>query len=301
MRNIPSRLQAHLDQDTTTTCRLLKISLTNGNSYGMTTLDRDVVYNGVTYTAINGFDPSAISANTAYDVDNSEGYALISADIPGITLDMIKAGHLDDATWQMMLVNWADLTMGHVLIDAGDVGEITVTDNAAFAPELLSFTARLRQSIGTVSQRRCRAIFGSPPNYQTGCGVNAEAMWVAGSVTGIDAETNRVFVDTSLIGDSYIPGRIRWTSGDNASSRIYQVEYFDSATGTIGLFEPLPFDIAVGHQFTIRPDCAKTVSSCTAYDNFLNYKGEPLIPVGDGAEMMTPSAQTGTGVYASNE
>ena len=67
-----------------------------------------------------------------------------------------------------------------------------------------------------------------------------------------------------------------------ASSLLYQVEYFDSSTGLIGLFEPVPFDIESGDTFSIRKDCDKSVDSCKAYGNFLNYKGEPLIPVGEG-------------------
>lgn len=299
MRNISTALQAHLEQDTTTTCRLLKITLTTGVSYGLTTLDRDVVYQGVTYSAANGFDPSNISSNTGYDVDNAEGYGLISGDVPGITLQMAKAGALDDAKWMMMLVNWNDLSMGHVIIDAGDIGEVTVTDNAVFAPELLSYTMRLRQAIGHVDQRKCRAVFGTSPNQQTGCGVNSDVMWVAGSVTAINSEQNRVFACSSLIGATiYYPGRIKWTSGDNSSTRVYQIEYYDNTTGTIGLFEPVPFNIDIGDQFTIRQDCDKTVANCKYYNNFLNYKGEPHIPVGDGVEASTPSAQTGTTMYA---
>ncbi len=47
---MPAALQAHLDSGVTTTCRLLRITLTSGLSFGMTTLDQDVVYQGVTYS-----------------------------------------------------------------------------------------------------------------------------------------------------------------------------------------------------------------------------------------------------------
>lgn len=282
MRIIPARLQAHLEQASTTTCLLLKITTTAGLVFGLTTHDADITYESVTYSAINGFDQSTIASSTGYDVDNSEGYALLCADVPGISLTDAKAGKLNDARWQLMLVNWADLTMGHLVMDAGDIGEVTVTDNAVFAPELLSYTMRLKQAIGHVDQRRCRAIFGSPPNSQTGCGVNVTGMWSSRTVTTVTTESKRVFVCTALIGQSLYPARLTWTSGNNASSLLYQVEYFDSATGTVGLFEPVPFDIAVNDGFDIRPDCAKNVTACKAYNNFLNYKGEPLIPVGEG-------------------
>ena len=282
MRIIPSRLQTHLESGVTTTCMLLKIKTKSGDTFGLTSHDKDITYGGVTYSAVNGFDRSTIATSTGYDVDNAEGYALLSADIPGISLTDAKAGKLNDAQWQMMLVNWADLTMGAVVFDSGDIGEVTVTDNAIFAPELLSYVSRLKQAIGHVDQRRCRAIFGTQPNQQTGCGVDVTGMWTTHTVTTQTTDSKRLFIATGLIGGSYYPARVQWLTGDNASSLIYQVEYFDSASGMLGLFEPVPFNIEVGDTFKIRPDCAKSVAACKAYGNFLNYKGEPLIPVGEG-------------------
>src|SRR5687767_1994066 len=96
VRTIPAPLAAHLLLSATTTCRLLKITLKSGVVYGITTLDQDVIYDDgdgvVTYVATNGFDPSALAADIGYTVDNSEGYALVSDDIPGVTVEMVEAG-----------------------------------------------------------------------------------------------------------------------------------------------------------------------------------------------------------------
>ena len=294
MRKLSTAWQNHLNSDMTTTCKLLKIRLTDGSEYGMTTLDKDIVYDGVTYSAINGFDHSNIATSSGFDIDNSEGYGLLSADIPGITYEMAKRGALDGATWKMMLVNWADLSMGDIVIDAGDLGEVTVTDDVVFAPELVSYMMRLKQSIGHADSLKCRAIFGSNANSHTGCGVNTSSMWVAGSVTAISTEAKRAFFDSSLIsgGVNYSPGRLIWTSGNNASSKKYQIEQYVSATGEIDLFEPLPFAVQVGDQFSIRQDCAKTLVACKAWGNVVNYKGEPYIPVENGVAATTPGAQT---------
>ncbi|WP_299589781.1 DUF2163 domain-containing protein, partial [uncultured Microbulbifer sp.] len=71
MRQIPPALQAHLDSGVTTTCKLLKITLSDGRQFGAATLDRDVVYEGLTYYAQNGFDSSIIASDTSFDVDNA--------------------------------------------------------------------------------------------------------------------------------------------------------------------------------------------------------------------------------------
>lgn len=309
MRDASAALLNHLDGAATTTCRLLKITLNDQydldssaiTEFGLTSLDKNITYQGLKYYATNGFDPSVIASNLGLSVDNAECQVL-TATVPGITKEMIKAGILDDATWIMYLINWADLTQGHMIIDAGDLGEVRLVDDDVFIPELLSIVMRLRQPIGNVWQKTCRAIFATAADSQTGCGVDDTALWQSGSVTGQDvddsageAEAHRVFADNTFTGsaelDSIVPGRVQWLTGKNASSRLYQVESYDSATGTIALMEPAPYEIEIGDTFQIRPDCNKSVASCKAYSNFANYKGEPFIPVADGTEATTPYSQ----------
>lgn len=300
MREIPSDLQAHLDGADTTTCRLLRIQLSDGTVYGITTLDRDVVYddsNGlITYVATNGFDASTFSADSGYSVDNAEGYALISKDIPGITVEMVEAGELDDAEWICYLVNYEDLTMGHVILDAGDLGEVRAQYGMVWIPELLSYAMRLRQPVGHVTSRTCRAIFGSPHNSQTGCGIDLAPLWSSGEVTAVGAETNRTFtgdVTTTITSDSPadpLPGRVQFLTGKNAG-REFSVESFDA--GEVTLNETTPYPIEVGDTYRIRPDCRKRyIEDCIGiWDNGLRFKGEPLIPVGDAAAIQAPGGQ----------
>lgn len=299
-RSIPPALLAHLQQNVTTTCRLLRITLNDGRVFGMTTLDREVEYLGVTYSAVNGFDPSITATDTGLSVDNAEAYALLSADVPGITVEMVAAGELDDAQWQMVLINWADLSMGHMIIDAGDVGEVNTEDGVVFMPELLSYAMRLRQPIGHFWSRTCRATFGTDPNSQTGCGVDAEALWQPGTVTGVSDEPFRVFADSTLVLDP-VPNtaRVQWLTGPNAGQRLYQVEGYGTETGTVALVEPTPFPIEEDHEFRIRPDCDKSPAQCAAYGNFINYKGESLIPVGEGTAILSPQASIPGGFQGS--
>lgn len=302
MRNWPAPLIAHMQQSVTTTCRLLKITLYDGRIFGMTSLDRDVVYMGVTYSSNNGIDSSVIATDAGLSVDNGEAFTLFAAPADGITQQMVDAGELDDAQWQAMIVNWADLSMGHGLLDSGDMGAIRTEQRSAYTVELVSYVMRLRQPIGTLDSRTCRATFGSPPEGQYGCGVNADALWVSGAVTGVSAdEPRRVFADSGLlITPQPIPGRVQWLTGNNSTrNRLYQIEAYSSVSGTIALIEPTPYDILPTDTFRIRPDCDKTLSSCKLYGNLLNMKAEPYIPVGDGLETATPSAQIPGGVLGS--
>lgn len=292
MRNLKPALQAHIDTGVTTLCRLLKITLADGRVFGMATLDRDVEFGGITYYARNGFDPSVIATDTSLGVDNAEGYSLYSTDIPGITVDMAQRGELDNAEWEMYLCNYKDVASTASILDAGDIGEVRTVRDTVFVPELLSYSMRLRQSIGHVDSRTCRAIFGSELGTQTGCGVDAEALWqpaTVASASGTEPKVTFIADDISTVPTAPPRWRVRWTTGDNVSARLYQAESLDPISGQITLIEPVPFVIQPGDDFDVRPDCDFLADTCkNIYDNYLEFKGEDLIPTGQASD--TPGA-----------
>lgn len=296
-RNVPAALQMHLDGVGTTTCRLLKITLRDGvTSFGFTTLDQDVVYDDgdgeMTYTATNGFDPSALSTSADYQVANAETFMLISDDVsPGITEEDVQRGALNDAQWKLYLINFHDSpSQGHILLDAGDVGQVRTRFGLVWMPELLSRIVRLRQPLGSVDSRTCRAVFGSPADSQTGCGFDVSGLWENGEVTAVGAETDAMFTGDAAPSIVPFPGRIEWLTGDNAGVESW-VDLFDA--GEVRLGEGTPFPIQIGDTYRIRPDCRKRFQEdcIDTWDNGINFKGEPYIPVGDTAAISTPGAQ----------
>lgn len=295
MRTIPAALQAHLDGAVTSTCRLLRIQLRDGRVFGVASLDADVTYNdgrgAVTYSATQGVDPSALSADTELSVANAEAQSLLVTTGTGITEAMIEAGDLRDAEWTMYLVNYRDLSMGHAILGAGDVGEVTKRWGMVWMPELLSYSVRLRQPIGTHWSRTCRAIDGSPAQGQTGCG--RTIVWLSGSVSAIGAEPDRQFTGSVTAPAPpanlpLAPGRLRWLTGANAG-RSAVVEAF--AAGAVTMGNAMPFAVAVGDTYEISDACPRTWAACVARGNRLNYRGEPLTPAGDSAAVGTPGAQ----------
>ena len=300
MRMIPIALQAHLNQAATTTCRLLKITLKSGAVYGITSLDRDVIYadssvGSVTYSSLRGFDSFAIQSDISLSVGNSEALALLGQS-SGITEEMLRAGELDDAAWILYLVNFNDLTMGHAVLDFGDIGQVRNRDDMTWKPELLSLIMRLKQPIGGVDSRPCRAIYGTPPASQTGCGVDVTGLWVEGEVEAVGEETDRLFYGTvipSLPASNY-PARVDFLTGDNIGDVFATEEVSTTSNGNeIALVETTPYPIQVGDTYRIRRDCRKNYEAdCIAInDNGINFKGEPHIPVGDAVQAQTPDAQ----------
>lgn len=299
VRTVPVALQAHLDQASTTTTYLLKVKLKSGVVYGLSMLDRDIVYDDgtgdgeISYIATNGFNPSNFSSETGYAIANAEADALISNEVEGVTEEMVNAGALEDAEWVCYLVNFEDLSMGHAIIDAGDLGEVTTSHGILWTPELLSYAMRLKQPIGGVDSLTCRAIFGTPADTQTGCGINASTLWVEGEVTAVGAESNRIFTGDAVTGSGQpvpYPGRVQFLTGNNAGRELSTEKV---TVLVVQLSDTTPYPIEVGDTYRIRPDCRKrfTQDCIGIWNNGINFKGEPHIPVGDATAIQAPAAQ----------
>lgn len=301
-RKIPTQVRLALNSPASTLTRLLRIMLADGSSYGLCMSNRDVVYDHgdgpITYVATNAFDPSTFSSDIAYSVDNAQGYALVSNDVSGVTEQDVNVGRLDGAQWVCYYVDYeSPYTSSAVVLDAGDVGTVQVQFGMLWIPELLSYIIRLKQNVGDVYSRTCRATYGTPAPSQHGCGVDVTALWQNFTVLVVGAETDRTFVTNSLAVDSgrpFYPGRVEWLTGANAGKAV-SVEDFqvaDTGAQTISLMETLPYAIQPGDTGRIRPDCDHTWARCGVDGNQLNFKGEPLIPVGDTAAIQIPGAQT---------
>lgn len=312
MRTISAELQAHLDSSATTTTVLIRFDPATPGvpSFGATLLDRDVVYddgNGeLTYRAALGMVLANVAASSGMDVDNTEAEHLLPEFDLDITEAAITAGAFDFAWFTVMLVNYEDLTMGHLIMPSGhgQIGQIRVKDGLSWVPELNGLTKLLKQSIVEKDSLTCRAIFGSQPIGTVGaeqtqrfpCGKDTTGMWVEGTVTAVGLETNRAFTASALVAaaDVYVPGMLKWSTGVNAG-RSYEVES-QTAGGVIGLTFETMFPIEAGDTFEIRPDCTKWKdgnNGCKFHFGstwVLHYRGEPLIPVADADQINAPGA-----------
>lgn len=315
-RTIPALLQDHLNSGTTTLCGLIRIDPVRPGYgvVGLTTLDRDVVYDDddgpVTYYAAVGYTASNYVGTADFSVDNAETQSLFPEfDIPQLTEADISAGAYDYAAYKMLLVNYEDLTQGHILYSTGTMGEMKVVDGLSFMGELRSLFQQFRQSIVERDSLTCRATFGSQaadsPNAATApkverfpCGIVVDPLWVAGIVTGVGVEDTRSFTDDGMIqpDNRFVPGICEWLTGANAG-RTFEVESYTS--NIVSLAFPAGYPIAEGDTFRIRPDCTKQwggANSCLSYNNRLNFRGEPNIPVGDAGSTANPGSGANAGV-----
>lgn len=319
-RTIPIALQSHLDTGATTICGILRIeSVRPGYGViGLTDLDRNVIYDDgdgeVTYLAPVGFTASAYVATADFTVDNAETQSLFPEfDIPQLTEADINAGAYDYATYKLMVVNYEDLTQGHAIISTGTLGEMKTVDGLSFMGELRSLFQQFRQSIVERDSLTCRATFGSqsadssnastaPRIERFPCGVVVDDLWASASVTQVGVESDLAFASSGLVvpSNAFVPGVVEWLTGRNEGRQYEVSEYeFGSEGGVVTLAFPTAFAIESGDVFRIRPDCTKQWSganSCLTYNNRLNFRGEPFIPVGDAGSTAQPGAGTNSGV-----
>jgi hypothetical protein len=134
-------------------------------------------------------------------------------------------------------------------------------------------------------------------------------LWVNGSSVGTSTTASyysgnvAMYVASGGTGSNY-NGHIddfRITKGVSRYASTFTppaLEFYDSAPsggadlGTADLTFPTAFPIEVGDTFKWRTDCGKQfIRDCKdTWDNVLNFRGEPYIPVGDEATLATPGA-----------
>lgn len=317
-RFIPIQLKDHLRGPATSTAYLLRIDpVTPGySSYGVTSLDKDITYDDglseLTYRAAIGTQPTALQGSSNLSVDNAESSGLLPEfDVPVSEAD-IRAGVYDFADFRLYLVNYEDLTQGHVLLRAGTTGRITIdADGMSTVTELRGYSAELKQSVCAKDSLSCRAIFGSqPPGSSTPgpevqrdwCGFDATTLLVASTVSSVGLENTLTFniAAFTMAEDELNPGIVIFTSGLNAG-KTYEIDS-NTAGGLITLAYETAFPIAPGDGVQYRPDCNKIArddeKGCQRWfgdDWVLHFRGEPDIPIGDAGALETPGASSRPG------
>lgn len=303
MKTISDALKAHLSQGQMTLAHIWKIKRQDGTILGFTTHDLDIAYdNGdgdgsVAYLGDTGFVNTAVAGNSDLSVDNMEVTAFLESE--SLTESDLRAGLYDESVIKVMLVNWADLTMGHLLLRQGTLG-IVKLKNGKFTAELRGLAYKLTTVLGRTYGPLCRATFGSGANgidvgddsrnlnvAQYLCHIDVTLYRQTGSVAS--ASDNRTIVPSAglVMRGSATPtaaapakwfndGIITFTSGQ-LNGQSAEIKGWDGTTLTFYL--PLQFVPLAGATFTIEPGCNKTTSDCQGkYNNIVNFRGEPFIP-----------------------
>lgn len=143
-----------------------------------------------------------------------------------------------------------------------------------FTAELVSRKAALLADPVPRTSPSCRARFRGP-----GCNLSPVPFTHEAVLTGVDAETNRVTVDTAAAPDDLAVGWLRWLDGPHAG--LAMTIMLADAAGLV-LDTPLDPDLAPGLRALVREGCDHTLDTCaTRFANAVNFQGEPFLPGND--------------------
>lgn len=271
MKTISAGLEALYASGGETTARLWKVTRRDGEVFGFTDHDKPITYLSVDYEPTSAFDPSAVSTRSELNVDNLELVGLLSSE--GITEQDIEAGVWDGASVVLMEVNWADLTMGHNTLRTGDIGQIP-RKGPTFVAELRGLMQKFQNNIGRVVTASCDADLGDAR-----CGVDLEALRVAGTVTTGGSQITFTASGLAQAADYFTYGVVTWVTGANADRSMEVKQH--SGGGVFSLQLDMPNTIVAGDTFTVVPGCNKVgrTGDCKVkFNNLVNFRGFEDVP-----------------------
>ncbi len=235
MKLLPSGMQAHLDDGTTTLASCWRIERADGVIFGFTDHDRPLEIAGMSYEPDTGFAASEIRASADFSVDGQDAEGALRSD--RITETDILDGRWDNAAIEVWRVNWENVAQ-RVLMRRGNLGQIR-RGKQVFVAEVRSMTHFLNQPVGRTYQNYCDAELGDAR-----CRFNLAAPSYSGSGSVAAVSGDRSFATAGVGGFApnwFALGRVEWTSGSNAGRRA-EVSIHTSSAGTaqITLIEAKP-------------------------------------------------------------
>lgn len=156
MRNLTSDIKSQLSASVTTLCTAWKLELSDGRVFGFSGHDRDLMIEGVTYSAQSSLNESESESRLGYASDNGALQGVLET--ARITEEDIANGVLKGAKLSRLIVNWQDAE-SFVVLSVGELGQVT-TQGDYFDVEWLGLTSKLDRSTGRVFSKKCDAEFG---------------------------------------------------------------------------------------------------------------------------------------------
>lgn len=158
MKTMSPALKAHIKSGTSTLATCWRIERPDKKVYRYTEHDADITFNGEVYTAIGGFNKTAIKASGTFAVDNMDITGFLTDDT--IPETEMRNGAFDYSEVNVFLVNYMDLSMGSVTLRYGYFGEVSSNPSGAFMVNLRGLVDMLSTKIGNVYIPDCRVDLG---------------------------------------------------------------------------------------------------------------------------------------------
>ena len=183
----------------------------------------------------------------------------------------LAKGVFDGAQVEILVINYEDVSQGHIAVFSGMMDEITL-QNGIFKATLQGGIDTLKNKVGNLFSPQCRAQF-----CDKACALKAARYTFKGTISKVTDEF-KIFTDDNLTADSgyYTRGTIKFLTGKNSNfSAVVQhhtPQCICLATGT-------PYSMSVNDKYSVLAGCDKNFRTCVQkFGNAKNFRGEPHAP-----------------------
>jgi len=271
MKILSANLNNSIKDDILNLAIFIKLTLTNGEVKGFTSLDANLDFENITYLASNGFTPAQILNKT--DVNLSNFFALIDND--EIKREDLLSGKYNNAEIEIFALNYNSVLDGKIPLLYGFLGNIEIDDGenkGGFKGEISGLSKKLDRVYGQIYTPNCRANFGDNK-----CKIDINNHKLIASVTSVVSNQEFFINNTNFLADEFNWGFVEFVSGSNSGKKI---EIKKSLLGgKIELMLPLPFPLNSGDNLILYKGCDKGMETCSSkYNNIINFRGEPYVP-----------------------
>jgi len=243
----------------------------DGAGLGLTSSDRDLSHEGITYRAAPGVTPAAINRSLGLEPDAGEIAGALSAD--ALSERDLALGRWTGSSVSLVALDWSETSGESVELLGGVLGEIAI-DGDGFSAELHGASSKLAKPVCPRTSPECRAALGDKQ-----CRVDLAGRTARAKV--VSANANILQLD-SPVEDRFLFGRVRYLSGDNCGLASIVL----GANGSeISVRDRPGAEVTPGTIVELREGCDKRLETCvTRFQNAANFRGEPHLP---GTDLLT--------------
>jgi uncharacterized phage protein (TIGR02218 family) len=270
VKTLNPNLLAHYQQGTTTMVACWKITRTDGQVFGFTEYDKNLMIEGLLYLAKSGFSPTDVDTQSKLAVDNLNANGILDSDV--ITQEELATGKWDFAAVEIFKVNANSVIDGRDVLVVGRLGEVKL-GRVGFEAEVRGLANAYAQSHNLIYQPGCRATLGDAQ-----CKVDLTPFTFTGTLDGVAPNGLTVFDAGRTETDGFFDfGNIRMTSG-KSNGLLMEIKQY--SVGQMVLQLEFASGVDVGDTYIIQVGCGKRFQEdCVGrFNNGVNFRGEPHLP-----------------------
>lgn len=273
MRALPAALAAHLKSGATTLCRCWRLTRADGVVLGFTDHDRELAFEGVTFSAMEGLESSGDVTKAGFGVGGFEIAGAFSSS--ALAVADLHGGRYDGATVTLWLVNWADVSQRAVLRE-GTLGEVSRADGA-FRAEVRGPMQQLETVRGRVVTMACDADLGDGR-----CKVALAGLARMATVEAVDGARLVLSGLGGQVAGWCAGGVAVVASGGESGARRVVVRHTVEDAGVVIVLREAVLGLVPGDKLSLTPGCDKRFRTChEKFGNVLNFQGFPFLPGND--------------------